>query len=130
MSKFWRRGKMATKLAMTCLSHMVLSPVGLRQIGNECQHMASAALCLHVRVCCLHHHSPPCLAIFSYYTIPHSVPTVCLAYSPTASFLNLSFLSDLNHFLKAFIPIIFFLALWFPCLSSPVSCIQISPPPH
>lgn len=39
---------MATKLAMTCLSHMVLSPVGLWQIGNECQHMASAALRLRV----------------------------------------------------------------------------------
>lgn len=44
------QGKMVTKLAMTCLSHMVLSPVGLQQIGNERQHMASAALRLRVRV--------------------------------------------------------------------------------
>lgn len=55
MSKFRHRGKMATKLAMACLPHMVLSPVVLRQIGNECQHMAPAALSLHVKVCCLHH---------------------------------------------------------------------------
>lgn len=30
-------------LALTCLSHMVLSPVGLQQIGKEQRHMAAAA---------------------------------------------------------------------------------------
>lgn len=80
MSKFWLLGNMATKLAMTCLSHMVLSPVGLQQIGNECQHMASAALRLRVSQGSVAFTiSPPCPAIFSHYSNPHSVPTVCLA---------------------------------------------------
>lgn len=74
MSKFKRRGKMATKLATTRLPHMVLSPVGLQQIGNERQHMASAALSLRVRVLL----PSPCPPIFSHYSIPHSAPSVCL----------------------------------------------------
>ena len=92
MSKFWRWGKTATKLAMTCLSHMVLSPVGLQQIGIECHHLALAALRLNVRqgspALAI---SPPCPAIFSDYSIPHSVSLAiffhCLLCSPTFFFL-------------------------------------------
>lgn len=49
MSKFWRRGGIATKQAMTCLSHMLLSPVGFGQIGSGQQHMASAVLRQYTR---------------------------------------------------------------------------------
>lgn len=95
MSGFCRWGKMASELAMTCLSHMALSPVGFQQIGSGCQHMASAAHRLHGRILL----PSLCPAIFFHYSMAHSLPAFAIL--PLRALLTLFIPSDLKAFVES-----------------------------
>lgn len=89
---------MATKPAVTSLSHVVLSPAAFQQIGSGQQHMALEALCLSV--------APPFPFANPLLILPHA--TVVLAYSSTAVeqifllfYLSLSVRGDFSIFVAS-----------------------------
>lgn len=90
---------MATKLAMTRLSHMVLSPVVCGKLATNASiwHRQPSA-CVLVRGLLLSP-SPPCPAIFCHYCLLRHI-------FPTAGFVKLlfeNFFNDFNFFLRPFV---------------------------